>query len=153
MGKAIEKSILSGGSLIVSNRARNILLIPVLAIGHVFYDLGVGNWLFGIAGGIREYPNRRWTEFGGIDYAFETPLYVPGSYLMAANNVAPCAWKGGIWDLLLLVAATILTAIATGQLIQRIVNKDRNKLGKYNWRLIVIFLGWIFIPVPVDMTM
>jgi len=61
----------------ISNSLRNIVFIPVLFIEHIFYELVVGHWLFGLAGGIREYPNGRWTELGGIDWAFETPLYVP----------------------------------------------------------------------------
>lgn len=137
----------------LNNQMRNLIVIPLLFIGHIFYDLGVGHLLFGLAGGIREYPNGRWTELGGIDWAFETPLYVPGSYIMAKSNIGPCMWDGGQWGLLLIIAATILTAIVTGQLIQKIINKDRNKFGKYYWQLIFVLLGWIFIPVPVDMTM
>jgi hypothetical protein len=137
----------------ISNQIRNLVLTPLLFIGHIFYDLGVGHWLFRLAGGIREYPNGRWTELGGIDWAFETPLYVPGSYLMAKHNIGPCMWDGGQWDLLLIIASTTLTAIATGQLIQKIINKDNNKFGKYYWRLIVVIFGWVFIPVPVEMTM
>ena len=55
--------------------------------------------------------------------------------------------------MLLLIFATTLTAIATGQLIQKIINKEKNRFGKYYWRLIIIILGWVFIPVPVEMTM
>ncbi len=137
----------------ISNQIKNIVLTPLLFIGHIFYDLGTGHWLFGLAGGIREYPNGRWTELGGIDWAFETPLYVSGSYLMAKSNIGPCMWEGGQWGLLLIIAATTLTAIVTGQLIQKAINKDSNKFGKYFWRLIVVLLGWVFIPVPVEMTM
>ena len=137
----------------MTNQIRNVFLIPLLFIGHIFYDYGVGYWLFGLAGGIRHYPNGRWTELGGIDWAFETPLYVPGSYLMAKHNIAPCTWTGGQWDLLLIIFATTITAIATGQLIQKIINKDKDKFGKFYWRLIIIILGWVFIPVPVNMTM
>lgn len=137
----------------MTNLIRNVVLIPLLFVGHIFYELGVGYWLFGIAGGIREYPNGRWTELGGIDWAFETPFYVPGSYLMAKSNIGPCMWNGEPWSLLLLIAATTLTAIVTGQLIQKVINKDINKFGKYYWRLIAVLLGWVFIPVPVEMTM
>ncbi len=137
----------------MTNQIRDSVLNPLLFIGHIFYELGVGYWLFGLAGGIRNYPNGRWTELGGINWAFETPLYVPGSYLMAKSNIGPCMWKGNFWDLALLLAATTLTAIATGQLIQKIINKDKEKFGKYNWRLIVVLLGLFFIPVPVEMTM
>jgi hypothetical protein len=137
----------------ISNQTRNILLTPLLFIGHIFYDLGVGHWLFGLAGGIREYPNGSWTELGGIDWAFETPLYTPGSYLMAKSNIGPCMWDGSPWGLFLIIIATTLIAIFTGQLIQKIINKDNDKFGKFYWRLIIVLFGWIFIPVPVEMTM
>jgi hypothetical protein len=137
----------------LSNQTRNFVIVPLLFIGHLFYELIAGHFLFRLAGGIRDYPDGRWTELGGIDWAFETPLYIPGSYLMAKHNVGPCMWEGGQWDLLLILLATTLTAIATGQLIQKIVNKGKNKFGRFYWRLIVILLGWVFIPVPVEMTM
>lgn len=137
----------------IDNLMRNVIIIPLLFIGHIFYELVVGHWLFRLAGGIREYPDGRWTELGGINWAFETPLYVPGSYLMAKSNIGPCMWNGGTWDLLLLITATTLTAIVTGQLIQKIINKESDKYGRYYWRLVVVLLGWVFIPVPVEMTM
>jgi hypothetical protein len=137
----------------ISNLTRNIVLTPLLFVGHLFYELGIGHWLFGIAGGIREYPSGKWSELGGIDWAFETPLYMPGSYLLAKSNIGPCIWEGGYWGLLLLIVATTLTAILTGQLIQKAINRERNIVGKYYWRLIVVLLGWIFIPVPIELTL
>jgi len=137
----------------LSNKIRNFVIIPLLFIGHLFYELIVGHWLFKLAGGIREYSDGRWTELGGIDWAFETALYIPGSYLMAKHNIGRCMWEGGQWDLLLILIATTLTAIATGQLIQKIVNRDKNKFGRFYWRLIIVLLGWVFILVPVKMTM
>ena len=137
----------------ISNQTRKLVLTPLLFIGHIFYDLGLGHWLFGLAGGIKESPNGSWTELGGIDWAFETPLYVPGSYLMAKSNIGPCMWDGGSLGLLFILAATTITAIVTGQLIQKTINKDENKFGKYCWRVILVLLGWVFIPVPVEMTM
>ena len=137
----------------ISNLTRNSIFIPILIIGHIFYDLGIGHFLFKLAGGIRDYPDGRWTELGGIDWAFETPLYVPGSYLMAKSNIGPCMWEGGGWGLLLILCASVITAIATGQLIQKIINKEKNRFGKMYWRLIVVVLGWLFVPVPVEMTM
>ena len=137
----------------ISNLVRNYILIPILFIGHIFYDLGLGNWLFQLVGGIRVSPNGGWTELGGIDWAFETPLYVPGSYLMAKSNIGPCMWKGGGWGLLLILFASLIIAIITGQLIQKIINKEENKLGRMYWRFIIFILGWLFIPVPIEMTM
>lgn len=139
----------------ISNFVRNAFLIPFIFVGHFFYEVGIGYWLFGLAGGITYHPEEPVfkTHLGSINWAFETPLYIPGSYLMAKHNVAPCTWTGGQWDILLLLIATTLTAIATGQLIQKIINKDKNKFGEFYWRLIIIILDWVFIPVPVKMTM
>jgi len=137
----------------MTSRFRDVVIIPLLFIGHLAYELFVGHLLFKLAGGIREYPDGRWTELGGISWAFETPLYVPGSYLMAKSNIGPCMWDGGPWDLFLILAATTITAIFTGQLIFKTVNKDSDKFGKYYWRLFIVLLGWVFIPVPVEMTL
>lgn len=135
------------------NEIRNFILYPVIFIGHIFYDFGVGHWLFKIAGGIKEYPDGRWTQLGGIDWAFETPLYIPGSYTLSETNVATCAWEGGEWGLLLILIGSLITTISTGQIIQHILDKSVNKFGKYNWRLVAAILGWTFIPVPVTMTL
>ncbi len=137
----------------ISKQTQNFVLIPILFVGHIFYDLGLGHWLFRLAGGIREYPNGRWTELGGINWAFETPFYVPGSYLMAKSNIGPCMWDGGAWGLILILFASVIIAFATGQLIRKIINKEENKFGEMYWRLVIVILGWIFIPVPVEMTM
>ncbi len=136
----------------ISNLFRNLVLIPILFVGHIVYDLGIGYWLFKLAGGVRVNPDG-WTALGGIDWAFETPLYVPGSYIMAKSNIGPCMWEGGTWALPLIVCASLVVAVVTGQLLQKIVNREKNKFGKMYWRLIVILLGWLFIPVPVEMTL
>jgi hypothetical protein len=149
----IKKNSMERNQYKVTSVFRNAIIIPLLFIGHLFYELIVGHFLFKLAGGIREYPNGRWTELGGINWAFETPLYTPGSFLMAKSNIGPCMWDGSPWGLLLIVIATTLTAIFTGQLIQKIINKDNDKFGRYYWRLVIVLLGWVFIPVPVEMTM
>ena len=138
---------------IISNPIRNFILFPILWVGHLFYTLGIGHWLFGLAGGITRYPDGRWTRLGGIDWAFEIPLFTPGSYFLTKSNIGPCMWDGSIWSLLFLGIASILIILATGQLIQKVVNKDSSKFGKFYWRLIVVILGWTFIPVPVEMTL
>ncbi len=114
----------------------------------------VGHYLFRIAGGITFHPEEPvfTTHFGGINWAFETPLYVPGSYLMSQSNVGPCMWEGTKFHLFLFLATT-LTALATAQVIQKIANKEQNKFGKFYWRFAIILAGWVFIPVPVEMTM
>lgn len=144
---------IESNKLKMTSTFRNIVIIPFLFIGHLAYELFVGHLLFKLAGGIREYPDGRWTELGGISWAFETPLYAPGSYLMAKSNIGPCMWDGSPWGLLLIIIATTLTAIVTGQLIFKAVNKDNDKFGKYYWRLFIVLLGWVFIPVPVEMTL
>ena len=139
----------------ISNFIRNLFLIPFLFAGHVIYELGVGYWLFGLAGGITYHPEEPIfkTHLGGIEWAFETLMYAPGSYLLAKSNIGPCMWDGESLSLPLLIIATALTAIATAQAIQKTINKDKNKFGKFYWRLIVMILGWVFIPLPVEMTL
>lgn len=112
---------------IISNSIRNFILFPFLWVGHLFYTLGIGHWLFGLAGGITSFPNGQWTRLGGINWAFEIPLFVPGSYFLTKSNIGPCMWDGSIWSFLFHGAASILIIIATGQLIQKVVNKDKIK--------------------------
>ncbi len=99
-----------------------VVIIPLLFIGHLIYEIFVEHFLFRLPGGIKEYPDGSWKELGGISWAFETPLYAPGSYLMAKSNIGPCMWDGSPWGLLLIIIATTLTAIFTGQLIFKAVN-------------------------------
>lgn len=139
--------------VIIENVPRNFLIIPVLFVAHIFYQIGVGYWLFELAGGVRESPNGGWTRLGGIDWAFGIPLSIPSNYLSTITNIGPCTWESGGWSLILMFGAWLLTAIATGQLIQKMVNREPRKFGKFYWRLLVVILGWVFVPVPVEMTM
>ena len=57
----------------ISNLTRNFFLVPILFFVHIGYEVSMGHWLFKEAGGIKEYEDSRWTELGGIDWAYETP--------------------------------------------------------------------------------
>lgn len=135
----------------ISNEFRNFLIIPTLAIAHFFYHVGVGYALYDIIGGIQT-SDSGWTQLGGTDWAFGIPLFAPACQVLADTNVGPCSWEGGPWDVILLFGAWLLVAIASGQLIQKVVNKEPNKYGRFYWRLLVVILGWAFVPVPVEMT-
>jgi hypothetical protein len=137
----------------ISKAATNWFLAPVIFIVHFIYQCCAGEYLFELAGGIKRYTDGRWTEYGGIDWAWETPLYTPSCYWMAKNAIPGCVWTGGPWDLLSFLGVTVLIAIATAQVIQKVVNSESNIFGNYYWRLIVILLGWVFVPVPVEMAL
>lgn len=62
-----------------------ILMVFVLFFAHIFYNHSVAYWLFSLSGGIHELPGG-WTEFGGIDYAWTTPLYIPGCLVFAIGQ-------------------------------------------------------------------
>ena len=59
----------------------------------------------------------------------------------------------GAGGLFLMVCASVFVAFAAGQMIQKTINKEREKFGILYWRPIVVLLGVVFIPVPVEMTM
>ena len=132
---------------------RNFILFPVIFIGHIFYEFGVGYWLFKLAGEIKESQYGDWIKIGGIDWAFETPIYITGSYYLSKANVGICAWEGEGWGVLFILIGSLLTALATSQIIQKKLDNKSNKFGKFKWRLIVALLGWIFIPLPERMTL
>ncbi len=119
---------------------------------HIFYDLGIGYLLFDLVGGVSTN-SAGWTKFGGISWAFETPIYIPGSYLWAQSNIGPCMWEPSIIKLFLPIFASLLFAITSAQFIQKLINKELNVLGRFYWRMIVMFLGLIFVPVPIEMSM
>ena len=68
---------------------------------------------------------------------------------MTKSNIGPCIWRGGEWGLPLIAVASLLTAVVTAQFIQAWVNKDPSKLGRWYWRGVIMFLGWMFVPLPV----
>lgn len=129
------------------------VFVPLLFIGHVLWNLFVGYWLFDLAGGIRpSFTPGGWTALGGIDRAWGTPLYIPGCHILTESNIGGCIWRGGEWGLPLLLMASLITAIATAQFMQALINKSERKLGVWYWRGVVMFLGWAFIPMPVKWT-
>ena len=129
------------------------LMVIILAFLHPFYNAFVGYFLFDLAGGIRKLPSGA-QEMGGINWAFNTLFYVPGSYFMTQNNIGPCMWKSGwAYDVIFFVIGSFLTAYPTTLIIIGYLTKEKDKFGTFYWRLIVAVMGWIFIPVPVEMTL
>ena len=125
--------------LTISNPTRDVILVPVLFIFHFFYQFFAGGYLL--------------SETNSIDWGWETPLYAPCFYWMSKNAVPACVLTHWPWDMLYFLGITFLITIATAQVIQKLVNMEPDILGKYYWRLIVMLLGWVFVPVPHEMTL
>ncbi len=135
----------------ITNTVTYAVLVPLLFAVHVIWEAGVGYWLFGLAGGIRPSPNPGgWTELGGIDRAWGSILYAPGCAILTKANIGGCIWRGGEWGLPLIALASFITAIATAQFMQAWLNKQPHRLGTLHWRGVIMFLGWMFVPLPVE---
>lgn len=135
----------------MSNTVAYSLLAPLLFVLHIIWEFGIGYWLFGLAGGIRPSPTPGgWTELGGIDWAWGTILYIPGCDILTRTNIGGCIWDGGEWGPPLLIIASIVSAIVLAQVIQAFANEDHRKFGRGYWRAFILFVGWVFVPLPVE---
>lgn len=138
-------------SILMPNWWRNLLLIPTIFVVHIIYNAIFDFILFEITNSIRGI-NYDWFSFGGYDWSFATPLYALGTYLIYDSHIIGCIWDGG-WGLPLHIVASAFTAIVTAAIIQKYFNNENNIFGKYYWRLFLVIPCWIFIPVPLQMTL
>ncbi|MGQ1929095.1 hypothetical protein [Ornithobacterium rhinotracheale] len=131
---------------------RKLILIPIVMLLHFFYQILMGSWLLKIVGGVKEGAHDGWAQVGGT-IAFEIPLFIPSSSLISMSNIGPCAWDIGLLEVSVYIFTSFLIAFVTLQTLQKLINKGKNIFGDYYWRLIFLILGWVFIPVPIEMSL
>jgi hypothetical protein len=132
-----------------------VLTIP-LAIGHTLYAWWLSMILYHASGGIRKFPDG-WTQFGGAKIAWTIPLQLPGTLIQRFGQYLRedrSDWHTpNTFDqigTLLVLAASVATAFAIVSLVFALFTRRQPVLGTYYWRLIVIALGMLWIPVRED---
>lgn len=135
-----------------SSLLKNLVLIPIIMVLHFIYQIMVGSWLFKLVGGVQEGAHGDWTRLGG-SVAFEIPLFIPSSSLLSMSNIGPCAWDAGLLEFFVYIITNLIVSFVTVQVLQKVFNKSQKIWGKYHWRLVVLILGWVFVPVPIEMSL
>ena len=132
-----------------------VLTIP-LAVGHAVYAWWFSMVFYRLSGGIRRMPDG-WTQFGGAKYAWTIPLQLPGTLITRFGQYLredrPDWHTPNTFDQigeLLVLAASVLTAYAIVSLAFALFTRRQPVLGRFYWRIIVILLGILWIPVRED---
>jgi len=125
----------------------------VLAICHVFYNWIVAYRLLDLSEGIHKIPNG-WTEYGRSDFAWTTPLYLPGSLVLRLAlhpqehySISPLPY--GFMGILMLLTASVASGWALASAILNI-KRDKAFFGLSWYRVIFVLAGWVWIYVPVE---
>ena len=124
---------------------RTALTIP-LAVGHALYAWWLSMILYQASGGIRKQPSG-WTEFGGASHAWTIPLQLPGTLV---TRLGQWLYEPAVGTLLVL-AASVLTAYAIASLIVAFFSGRQPVFGRFYWRIVIILLGLLWIPVREDL--
>ena len=108
-----------------------------------------GLYLYEQTGGITQHG--KWTRFGGAAYAWTIPIQLPGCAILIADENArgrhsQTGW-GGLGVLVLLLGS-VATSYAMASSGVALVWRENSAWGRYRWKLILTFLGLIWIPVP-----
>jgi len=131
------------------------LLTTGLTIVHFLYNGAVAGLLFAWCGGVQKQPNG-WTQFGGVDYAWTTPLYLPGCLVVHVgqqlHGLRSAAQPYGQIGGLLLLIGSILSGWALASVVLTAYLRNRKYLGWGWYRLWLAVAGWIWIYVPVEWT-
>ncbi len=132
-----------------------ILLVLVLFFIHILYNWAVAYWLFKLSGGVHELPSG-WKEIGGINYAWTTPLYVPGCLLFALgqklHGLRSAAQPYGIFGFLLLILASFVSSWSLASVVFAAISRNKQLLGRRYYRLILAIAGWVWIYLPIKLT-
>jgi len=142
--------------------ARLLVLTVGLAFAHLLYNWYLGFRLFELRGGVQKMPNG-WTRFGGIDWAWTSPVYLPGCVVFEVGDKLyrrnhprydspyPPQLYGGI-GMSLILAGSLVAGGAVASLILAALHRQRPVLGRWLWRvwLAVLCWGWVLVPVEVS---
>ncbi len=129
----------------ISKQKRNFLLIPLLFFLLLLNDIIVN---FLNYRNDKMYDKLQLSHFKAFQFHFESPLFVPGYYLINHAGDHPLSWPQSLLGIGWVLLIAFLIAFCTAVLIERSVNKLDNKFGSFRWRLWVVIGGWMFVPVP-----
>jgi hypothetical protein len=125
----------------------------LLAFTHQLYSWWITLRLYELSGGIRKLPNA-WTEFGGAKFAWAIPLELPGSVILRLCQIyskSDCNGTTAGWiGISLMLLPSLIIAYLVAMILTRLLLKQPISLGRYYWRIIVIALGLLWIPVRED---
>jgi len=100
--------------------------------------------------GFRVKQSNGWTRYGGSPYAWTIPLELPGTLLMRIGQTFHSVSILGIFGMITVLSASVITAYAVASCLFAAFSGKRLIWGPYHWRLVVIFLGLIWIPIRED---
>ncbi|MBT8342147.1 MAG: hypothetical protein KJP07_19245 [Desulfatitalea sp.] len=122
---------------------------------HLIYNWALSYKFLEISGGITKLSSG-WTQFGGIDYAWTTPLYIPGCLVLNLLKILQenalitkiCSSVG----LIIILGASLISSWSISYVFFSAALRDKKLLGKYNHRLLLAICGWIWVYVPIEWT-
>jgi hypothetical protein len=120
-----------------------ILLGLILPPAHFVYATLVSVELFRLAGGIRQ--SGKWTEYGGIDWAWTNLAWIPGGFLLTSIPVIA---------LVLLVIGSVAAGFCTAATMVEVWSGKGRRSTFWHWWLLASASCWlVWVPVPVKMTL
>jgi hypothetical protein len=131
------------------------LLSVCFTIVHVVYNYAVAGLLFAWCGGVQKLPNG-WAQFGGVDYAWTTPLYLPGCLIFHVgqqlHGLHSAAQPYGLIGFLLLLVGSIISGWTLASVVLAAWFRNLGLLGRGRYRLWLAVAGWIWVYVPIGWT-
>ena len=128
------------------NTILHSLAILTLSVAHLlYYTRVVGYALFESRGGVQQ--SSGWTHYGGVDYAWTTPVHVPGCGLLAIT-----ADGGGLLGMLLILGGSLVAGWSLASVLAAAVMRRRALLGRYGYRTWLAVAGWGWVLVPVRLS-
>jgi hypothetical protein len=122
-------------------KAALVLLLTLILTPLYFLYMWRGEFfLFWLSGGIQTRGG--WTQFGGIDVAWTTPLELGPTLIMKYLN-----FKQAV---LILPAIYIAVAYALASLVVEFWSNRSFAWRRHRWKALFIGLGLVWIPVPVE---
>jgi hypothetical protein len=125
-----------------------------LTVGHFIYNHDISLALFAHSGGV--HTKGKWTTYGGTDYAWTTPLYLPGCLVLhlgqKLHGVSEAAQPYGLIGVSLLFVASAISGWSLASVALAAMLRDRDLLGWRWYRVWLAVGGWIWVYVPVEWT-
>jgi hypothetical protein len=133
-----------------------IPVATVLTCVHYLYACYAGLYLLEKVGGVRKLPSG-WTSYGGVDYAWTTPIHLPATITLTIVRgfCKENHFCGGLGPLgaMLLLAGSFLTSYFIASFVIQLIRGERIDLGRYGWKAAVVVMGLSWVPVPLPWTL